>query len=98
MRYFQPPADTRFYAGVDLHARALFLSILDHGGEKETAMRVFGVSARAYALRAVRKAAGIKESRDADLGSRALLSRCRGHQAAVRVHPGWAPHCGIRRC
>jgi len=29
MRCFQPPADTRFYAGVDLHARSLFLSILD---------------------------------------------------------------------
>jgi len=29
MRYFQPPADTRFYAGVDLHARSLFLVILD---------------------------------------------------------------------
>src|SRR5437868_11549910 len=32
MRYFQPPADTRFYAGVDLHARSLFLSILDRDG------------------------------------------------------------------
>jgi hypothetical protein len=25
MRSFQPPADTRFYAGVDLHARSLYL-------------------------------------------------------------------------
>ena len=33
MRYFQPPADTRFYAGVDLHARALFLVVLDHTGQ-----------------------------------------------------------------
>jgi hypothetical protein len=33
MRYFQPPADTRFYAGVDLHARSLFLVILDHTGQ-----------------------------------------------------------------
>lgn len=32
MRTFQPPADTRFYAGVDLHARAAFLVILDHHG------------------------------------------------------------------
>ena len=24
MRYFQPPAGARFYAGVDLHARSLF--------------------------------------------------------------------------
>src|SRR5262245_28972192 len=33
MRAFQPPADTRFYAGVDLHARALFVVILDHLGQ-----------------------------------------------------------------
>jgi hypothetical protein len=32
MRSFTPPADTRFYAGVDLHARALFLVILDRDG------------------------------------------------------------------
>jgi hypothetical protein len=29
MRYFQPPANTRFYAGVDLYARSLFLVVLD---------------------------------------------------------------------
>jgi transposase len=33
MRYFQPPANTRFYAGVDLHARALFLVLLDQQGQ-----------------------------------------------------------------
>src|SRR5436305_8572260 len=33
MRCFQPPADSRFYAGVDLHARSLFLSILDRDGQ-----------------------------------------------------------------
>src|SRR5262245_53200646 len=33
MRSFQPPPDTRFYAGVDLHARALFLVVLDHDGQ-----------------------------------------------------------------
>ena len=33
MRCFRPPADTRFYAGVDLHARSLFLSVLDRGGQ-----------------------------------------------------------------
>jgi len=32
MRTFQPPADTRFYAGVDLHARFLFLVVLDADG------------------------------------------------------------------
>jgi transposase len=32
MRTFQPPADTRFYAGVDLHARSLYLVILDRDG------------------------------------------------------------------
>ena len=33
MRYFQPPANTRFYAGVDLHARSLFVVILDPSGQ-----------------------------------------------------------------
>jgi Transposase len=32
MRCFTPPAGTRFYAGVDLHARALFVVVLDHDG------------------------------------------------------------------
>src|SRR5262245_25414597 len=34
MRYFQPPADTRFYAGVDLHARSLYLAVLDRDGQR----------------------------------------------------------------
>src|SRR6266545_5497999 len=33
MRYFQPPPNTRFYAGVDLHARSLFLAVLDRDGQ-----------------------------------------------------------------
>src|SRR5262245_27615017 len=33
MRTFQPPADTRFFAGVDLHARSLFLVVLDTDGQ-----------------------------------------------------------------
>jgi transposase len=33
MRYFNPAADVRFYAGVDLHARSLFLAILDRDGQ-----------------------------------------------------------------
>src|SRR5262245_48685996 len=37
MRCFQPGADTRFYAGVDLHARTLFLCILDHDGHERYA-------------------------------------------------------------
>ena len=32
MRCYQPPADTRFYAGVDLHARSLYLVVLDSDG------------------------------------------------------------------
>jgi hypothetical protein len=32
MRTFSPPAGTRFYAGADLHARALFLVVLDADG------------------------------------------------------------------
>src|SRR5262245_62230487 len=33
MRCFQPPADTRFDAGVDLHARSLDLVVLDRDGQ-----------------------------------------------------------------
>jgi transposase len=33
MRCFQPPTDTRFYGGVDLHARSLFLVVLDRDGQ-----------------------------------------------------------------
>jgi len=33
MRYFQPPPDTRFYGGVDLHARSLYLVVLDSHGQ-----------------------------------------------------------------
>lgn len=36
MRYFQPPADVRFYAGVDPHARSLFLVVLDHDGRERS--------------------------------------------------------------
>jgi transposase len=34
MRTFAPPADTRFYAGVDLHARAIFVVVLDRDGQE----------------------------------------------------------------
>jgi transposase len=37
MRYFTPPPDTRFYAGVDLHATSLFLRILDRDGQERFA-------------------------------------------------------------
>ncbi len=37
MRCFQPPADVRFYAGVDLHARSLFLCVLDRDGRERFA-------------------------------------------------------------
>src|SRR5436309_9256582 len=45
MRCFQPPADTRFYAGVDLHARSLFLSILDRDGRERFARNLTAASA-----------------------------------------------------
>jgi transposase len=32
LRCFQPPPETRFYAGVDLHARSLYLVVLDRDG------------------------------------------------------------------
>src|SRR5262249_58674122 len=37
MRCSQPPAGTRFYAGVDLHARSLFLCVLDRDGQERFA-------------------------------------------------------------
>ena len=37
MRCFPPPPETRFYAGVDLHARSLFLCILDTDGQERFA-------------------------------------------------------------
>jgi transposase len=33
LRYFNPAADVRFYGGVDLHARSLFLAVLDRDGQ-----------------------------------------------------------------
>jgi transposase len=44
MRYFQPPADTRFYAGVDLHARSLFLVVLDRDGRERFARNLTAAS------------------------------------------------------
>src|SRR5262245_3365427 len=32
MRTFPPPPGTRFYAGADLHARTLYLCVLDYDG------------------------------------------------------------------
>ena len=37
MRCFLPPTETRFYAGIDLHARSLFLGILDRDGQERLA-------------------------------------------------------------
>jgi transposase len=37
LRSFQPPADTRFSAGGDLHARSLFLCLLDRDGQQRYA-------------------------------------------------------------
>jgi hypothetical protein len=33
MRMFQPQQHTRFYCGVDLHARSMYTHILDHTGK-----------------------------------------------------------------
>jgi transposase len=37
MRCFQPPPEARFYAGVDLHARSLYLVVLDRDGHERFA-------------------------------------------------------------
>src|SRR5262249_9420083 len=36
MRCFQPPADTRFYAGIDLHASPLSLAVLARDGHERS--------------------------------------------------------------
>ena len=33
MRLYQPQQQTRFYCGVDLHARSLYTHVLDHTGK-----------------------------------------------------------------
>jgi hypothetical protein len=43
MRYFQPPADSRFYAGVDLHARSLFLCAQLHRWDLRGAQLYIGL-------------------------------------------------------
>jgi hypothetical protein len=47
MRSFTPPAKTRFYAGVDLHARALFLVVLDHDSHTRFA-RILSADSELY--------------------------------------------------
>src|SRR5262249_21633968 len=37
MRSFTPPATTQFYAGLDLHARNMFLVVLDRAGQTRLA-------------------------------------------------------------
>jgi transposase len=51
MRCFQPAPETRFYAGVDLHARSLFLCVLDRDGQERLARNL--PSAPAPFLKAV---------------------------------------------
>jgi hypothetical protein len=37
LRFFTPPPDARFYAGIDLHARSLFLAVLDRARQERLA-------------------------------------------------------------
>jgi hypothetical protein len=47
MRFFQPPADIRFYAGVDLQARSLFIrSVLRRSPHACWVRRVLGPRGR----------------------------------------------------
>jgi hypothetical protein len=45
-RYFQPPAEVRFNAGVDLHARSLYLVVLDRDGATRCSRNRAAVSRR----------------------------------------------------
>src|SRR5262245_17099595 len=89
VRTFQPPADTRFYAGVDLHARALFLVVLDHDGQTRFA-RNLPAHPEPF-LRAVAPfRAGLLVACECVHCWYWLADTCRDHQIAFVLGHAWA--------
>jgi transposase len=89
MRYFQPPADTRFYAGVDLHARSLFLSILDRDGQNRFARNL--PAAPVPFLRAVAPFRdGLVVGCECMHGWYWLADTCRDHHIPFALGHAWA--------
>src|SRR5262249_52955176 len=89
MRTFQPPADTRFYAGVDLHARALFLVVLDTDGQTCCAKTL--PAQPEPSLRAVQPfRAGLLVACECVHCWYWLADACRDHQIAFVLGHAWA--------
>ena len=77
MRSFPPPPDTRFYAGVDLHARSLYLVVLDRDGQARFGRNL--PAAPEPFLRAVQLTARkvVKTARDVDALTKTLANPIR---------------------
>src|SRR5207253_2565107 len=89
MRSFQPPPETRFYAGVDLHARAAFVVILDHQGRTVFA-RNLPAKPDAF-LRAVEPfRAGLLVACECVHCWYWLADTCRDHDIAFALGHAWA--------
>jgi len=89
MRHFQPPANTRFYGGVDLHARSLFLAILDHDGQERFARNL--PAAPEPFLRAVQPfREGLVVGCECMHCWYWLADTCREHQIAFALGHAWA--------
>jgi transposase len=89
MRCFQPPADTRFYAGVDLHARSLFLCVLDRDGQERFARNL--PAAPAPFLQAVQPfREGLVVGCECMHCWYWLADTCRDHQIAFVLGHAWA--------
>ena len=89
MRYFQPPPETRFYAGVDLHARSLFLVVLDRDGRERFSRNL--TAAPEPFLRAVRPFRdGLVVGCECLHGWYWLADACRDQGIAFALGHAWA--------
>src|SRR5215470_8314126 len=100
MRCFQPPADARFYAGVDLHARSLFLTVLDRDGQERFARNL--PAAPAPFLKAVQPFRdGLVVGCECMHCWYWLADTCREHQLAFALGHAWgmkAVHGAKTKC
>jgi transposase len=89
MRYFQPPPEARFYAGVDLHARTLFLCVLDREGRGRLSRNL--PAAPEPFLRAVEPfRGGLVVGCECVHCWYWLADTCRDHQIAFALGHAWA--------
>jgi len=89
MRSFQPPPEARFYAGVDLHARSLYLVVLDRDGAVRLARNL--PAAPEPFLRAVEPfRAGLLVACECVHPWYWLADTCRDHAIAFALGHAWA--------